>query len=128
MGTPTLQGLRLRRSILRGAVVVFITAGYSGKRFIFERCKELGVRSIIIDGPDSWSQQLVQDGLAEEFIGIDFSEADTLFDRLMDTCRKVCPMSHSILAGVASSIELTSNWILHRHTLCSSDIGSGVPC
>lgn len=31
-------------------------AGYSSKRFIFERAKELGVRSVVIDGPDSWSR------------------------------------------------------------------------
>eukprot|EP00892_Ulva_mutabilis_P007810 jgi/Ulvmu1/5400/UM022_0195.1 len=89
MGMPTLQGQKLRRSVLRGAVVVFITAGYSGKRFIFERCAELGVRSVIIDGPESWSQQLVEDGLAEDFIGIDFGDAETLFDRLLDACRQV---------------------------------------
>jgi hypothetical protein len=38
--------------VLRGTVVVFVTAGYSGKRFIFERAKELGVRSVVLDGPD----------------------------------------------------------------------------
>jgi carnosine synthase len=32
--------------------MVFVTAGYSGKRFIFERAKELGVRSVVLDGPD----------------------------------------------------------------------------
>jgi len=40
------------RTALRGAVVAFITAGYSGKRFVFEKAKELGVRAIILDGPD----------------------------------------------------------------------------
>ena len=52
----SMEGRRLRRHILRGAVIVFITAGYSGKRFIFEKAKELGVRSVIVDGPDSWSK------------------------------------------------------------------------
>ena len=33
-------------------VIVFVTAGYSGKRFIFEKAKELGVRSVVIDGPE----------------------------------------------------------------------------
>lgn len=103
VGTPSLQALKLRRSILRDAVVVFITAGYSGKRFIFERCKELGVKAVIIDGPDSWSQQLVADGLAVDFIGVDFGEADTLFDRLMETCRKVCPRCASAVAVLARS-------------------------
>ena len=39
------DGRKLRRHVLRGAVVVFVTAGYSSKRFILERAKELGVRS-----------------------------------------------------------------------------------
>lgn len=28
----------------------------AGKKFIFEKAKELGVRTVVIDGPDSWSQ------------------------------------------------------------------------
>lgn len=48
----TQEGRKLRRQVLKGAVMVFVTAGYSGKRFIFEKAKELGVRSIIVDGPD----------------------------------------------------------------------------
>ena len=109
LGTPTLQGHRLRRSVLQGAVVVFITAGYSGKRFVFERCKELGVKAVIIDGPDSWSQQLVEDGLAEDFVGVDFGDADTLFDRLLDTCRQVCarPRPVSILERLGSCTAAT---------------------
>jgi carnosine synthase len=51
-----MEGARLRRHVLRGAVIVFVTAGYSSKRFIFEKAKELGVRSVVIDGPDSWSK------------------------------------------------------------------------
>lgn len=84
----TAEGKALRRSVLRGAVVVFITAGYSGKRFIFERCKQLGLRCVVIDGPDSWSKGLLADGLIEKFIGIDFSDTDTLFERVLDACSK----------------------------------------
>lgn len=36
VNSRTTEGARLRRHVLRGAVVVFITAGYSSKRFIFE--------------------------------------------------------------------------------------------
>ena len=90
LDAPSLQAQQLRRTVLKGAVVVFITAGYSGKRFIFERCKQLGVRSVVVDGPDSWSEQLVADGLAEDFVALDFGDADTLFNRLLQTCRQVC--------------------------------------
>jgi hypothetical protein len=56
VSSRSMDGRRLRRHVLRGAVIVFITAGYSGKRFIFEKAKELGLRTVIIDGPDSWSK------------------------------------------------------------------------
>ena len=42
---PTTQGRKLRRTLLRGSVAVIIVAGYEGKRFIYERMKELGIRS-----------------------------------------------------------------------------------
>ena len=35
MNSRSMEGARLRRHVLRGAVLVFITAGYSSKRFIF---------------------------------------------------------------------------------------------
>lgn len=37
VGSRTVEGRRLRRHVLKGAVIVFITAGYSGKKFIFEK-------------------------------------------------------------------------------------------
>lgn len=74
-------GQKTRRSAVKGATLAFITAGYSGKRFIFEKAKELGVRSIVLDGPDSWVQLLETEGVIEKFVPIDFSNADTVFDR-----------------------------------------------
>jgi hypothetical protein len=32
----------------------------SGKRFIFDKAHSLGVRTIIVDGPDSWAKSLVR--------------------------------------------------------------------
>lgn len=40
------EGRRLRRKVLRGTVLVCVIAGYQGKRFIYERAHELGVRSV----------------------------------------------------------------------------------
>jgi carnosine synthase len=48
----TAQGKKLRRQVISGAVMVFVTAGYSGKRFILEKAKQLGVKIIVVDGPD----------------------------------------------------------------------------
>ena len=36
-------------------LIHFYILGYSGKRFIYERAKELGVKVIIIDGPDRYN-------------------------------------------------------------------------
>lgn len=43
----------------------------SGKKFIFDKAKELGVRVIVVDGPDSWAKSLVTEGIAERFIAVD---------------------------------------------------------
>jgi carnosine synthase len=89
VSSRSLEGRRLRRHVLRGAVIVFITAGYSGKRFIFEKAKELGVRSVIVDGPDSWSKSLVSEGIIENFISLDMSDAETVFDRALVAIQKL---------------------------------------
>lgn len=89
VSSRSVEGRRLRRNVMRGAVIVFITAGYSGKRFIFEKAKELGVRSVIIDGPDSWSRMMQEEGVIEKFIGLDMSDADTVFDRCLEAMKKV---------------------------------------
>ena len=52
------------------------------------QAKELGVRSVVIDGPDSWSQTLETDGIIEKFIGVDFSDAETVFDLCLKAIRK----------------------------------------
>jgi hypothetical protein len=59
------EGQALRRKALRGAIVVFFTAGYSGKRFIFDKAHQLGVRIVVVDGPDSWAKALVRAALAQ---------------------------------------------------------------
>ncbi len=44
VSAPTRAGRALRRSLLKGCVVVIVVAGYSGKRFVYERAHELGIR------------------------------------------------------------------------------------
>jgi carnosine synthase len=48
VGARTIEGRKLRRSVLKGSVIAFVTAGYSGKRFIFEKAHELGVRHTVV--------------------------------------------------------------------------------
>jgi carnosine synthase len=48
---------RARRDALRGKTIVIVGAGYAGKRFIFERAKELGVKIVLVDKADTWAKE-----------------------------------------------------------------------
>ncbi|MBI3563876.1 MAG: ATP-grasp domain-containing protein, partial [Elusimicrobia bacterium] len=48
---------RARRDALRGKTIVLVGAGYTGKRFIFERAKELGVKILLVDKKDVWARE-----------------------------------------------------------------------
>uniref|UniRef100_A0A6V0DDE4 ATP-grasp domain-containing protein n=1 Tax=Zooxanthella nutricula TaxID=1333877 RepID=A0A6V0DDE4_9DINO len=69
------DGQNLRREMLRGAVIVFFTAGYEGKRFIFERAHQLGVRTVLIENADSWSRRLEDEGIISKFVPVDMSQS-----------------------------------------------------
>ena len=100
------EGKRLRRQALRGAVVVFVTAGYSGKKFIFEKARELGVRSIVLDGPDSWAQSLVAEGVIEKFVPVDFGDADAVFERALSGVLAARAAVGGELDGVCTFCEM----------------------
>jgi len=69
------DGQRLRRALLRGSTIVFFTAGYEGKRFVYERAHALGLKSVMIESPDSWSRRLVDEGIIAKFIPVDMSQS-----------------------------------------------------
>lgn len=56
------------RLTLHGASVLVVGAGYSGKRRVYERLAELGVGAAVVDEPGHWSESLVTDGLASEWV------------------------------------------------------------
>lgn len=86
----SVEAQELRRKLTRGSTVVFVSAGYPGKRFIFERAAALGVKSVIVDHPDSWSRHLVEEGIVAKFLPVDmarsslevFNEAERLIREL----------------------------------------------
>eukprot|EP00182_Erythrolobus_australicus_P001441 CAMPEP_0185832910 /NCGR_PEP_ID=MMETSP1353-20130828/2364_1 /TAXON_ID=1077150 /ORGANISM="Erythrolobus australicus, Strain CCMP3124" /LENGTH=547 /DNA_ID=CAMNT_0028531143 /DNA_START=56 /DNA_END=1699 /DNA_ORIENTATION=- len=82
--TASDQAQALRRKLLRGASVLIVQGGYSGKRFVYEKLKELGVTITIMDGPDSIWRGAVDDGLIEDFVELDFADNATVFERAMD--------------------------------------------
>merc|ERR1719335_2153311 len=76
-----IEGQTLRRRLLNGATVVFFTAGYAGKRFVFERANALGIKSVVIEHPDSWARGLVEEGLIAKFIPVDMARSsDEIFE------------------------------------------------
>ena len=57
---------RARRDALRGKRIVIVGAGYEGKRFIFEKARELGVHIILVDKPTTWAKDLVSELIATD--------------------------------------------------------------
>eukprot|EP00444_Apocalathium_aciculiferum_P001597 CAMPEP_0183395826 /NCGR_PEP_ID=MMETSP0370-20130417/9595_1 /TAXON_ID=268820 /ORGANISM="Peridinium aciculiferum, Strain PAER-2" /LENGTH=622 /DNA_ID=CAMNT_0025576515 /DNA_START=51 /DNA_END=1919 /DNA_ORIENTATION=+ len=103
------DGQALRRRLLNGATVVFFTAGYPGKRFIFERAREMGVKSVIIEHPDSWARALVDEGVIAKFIPIDMSQdAAIVFQQTLDAIRALAndPLTREA-DGVVTFCELS---------------------
>lgn len=105
---------------LRGKRVAFITSGYSGKRFIYEKAKQLGVISTIIDSPQSWSKSLVEEGIIDSFIGVDFGRgAEKVVSDILNYIRAaslqldgVCTfaeLSLPVAAKLAESLNLPGN-------------------
>mmetsp|Transcript_20229 Transcript_20229/g.47209 ORF Transcript_20229/g.47209 Transcript_20229/m.47209 type:complete len:639 (+) Transcript_20229:86-2002(+) len=71
----TPEGQNLRRKLMKGATVVFVSAGLPGKRFIYERAASLGVKVVIIEHPDSWARTLEQEGIIAKFVPVDMSKS-----------------------------------------------------
>lgn len=55
---------------VNGATVVVVGAGYEGKRRAHTRMAELGARLVIVDEPGHWSERLVDEGIAAQWIGV----------------------------------------------------------
>jgi carnosine synthase len=115
-------GQSARRRALLGKCVAFISAGYSGKRFIYEKAKELGVRAVIVDGTDSWSRALVADGVAERFVAVDMSDAEGVLPSIVEALRGLeaegvpvdgvctfCEVAVPLVARVAEALGLPGN-------------------
>lgn len=98
--TPEAQALR--RRLLRGATVVFASAGYPGKRFVFELAAALGIKSVIIDHPDSWSRGLVEEGIIAKFLPVDMSQtSDEVFQQ---SCSLIQQLGSDGLTGSVDGV------------------------
>jgi biotin carboxylase/MFS family permease len=71
------------------ATVVVVSAGHPRKRRLYERLHAIGVRLVIVDEPGHWSQALVEDGIADRWLGAPITgnpatDADTVLAALSD--------------------------------------------
>ncbi|KAF4694254.1 Carnosine synthase 1 [Perkinsus olseni] len=81
LSTTGPSGDALRMQLLKGACIVFFSAGYPGKRFVYETAERLGVKSVIIDSPGSWAEALLAEGVIAKFVPIDMTQdSKTVFD------------------------------------------------
>lgn len=102
------EGRRVRRAVLNGALLVFFTAGYEGKRFVYETARKLGAKSVIIDHPDSWAAHLVEEGIVDKFIGVDMSQSsDLVFKQALQAIRRISSQGLGEPDGITTVVELS---------------------
>merc|ERR1719359_837151 len=84
------EGQTLRRRLVHGATVVFFTAGYTGKRFVFERAHALGIKSVVIEHPDSWAKGLVEEGIIAKFIPVNMGQSsEEIFEQSLELIKGI---------------------------------------
>lgn len=103
------DGQRLRRAVLRGSTIVFFTAGYEGKRFVYERAHALGVKSIVLESADSWAKGLLDSGTISKFVPIDMSQsAPEVYAQALAAIKQLRQdPSIGEIDGVATVVELS---------------------
>eukprot|EP00933_Yihiella_yeosuensis_P014546 TRINITY_DN13004_c0_g1_i2.p1 TRINITY_DN13004_c0_g1~~TRINITY_DN13004_c0_g1_i2.p1 ORF type:complete len:639 (-),score=121.84 TRINITY_DN13004_c0_g1_i2:351-2267(-) len=99
----------LRRKLIKGSTIVYVSAGMPGKRFTFELAAELGVKIVILEHPDSWSRSLVDEGIAAKFLPIDMTQSsDEIFKQAVSLIRSLGEDGLTGAAdGIASFVELS---------------------
>ncbi|EER20663.1 conserved hypothetical protein [Perkinsus marinus ATCC 50983] len=102
------EGQALRQQLLRGSTVAMFCAGYKGKKFIYQRAAELGVKVVVIDGEDSWAEEMVAEQIIAKFIPIDFAaDNEVVFQQALDAVKslKDDPLVGPV-DGICTFIEL----------------------
>ncbi|HEX7604174.1 MAG TPA: ATP-grasp domain-containing protein, partial [Polyangiaceae bacterium] len=83
---------RARRDALKGKRIMLVGAGYEGKRPIFLRAKELGVKVVLAGPRSAFVDSLLKDGLVDEYIETDNTKVkearDAIRKKLQRSARK----------------------------------------
>lgn len=73
---------------LRGKRLLVVFGSYRSKRHIYEHARELGVRLVVIDGPDHWMKaETGADRLIEHHLVVDLAPFSTLADRAVEASK-----------------------------------------
>lgn len=106
------EGQRVRREMLQGMTLVFFTAGYPGKRFVFERAKELGVKSVVIDHPGSWAQNLVKEGVIAKFLPVNMAQGpEAVFEDSLAAIRNLAEPADGVLTFCEISLPTVARLV-----------------
>jgi len=105
---------------VEGATVVLVSAGYPGKRRIYERIAALGAHIVILDEAGHWSERLVDEGVASDWIGVQITgdadedaaavvEALSLKEMRPDAVLTYWETSAPVAARAATALGLPGN-------------------
>jgi carnosine synthase len=75
--------------ILRGKRLLVVLGSYRSKRHLFEHARDLGVKLVVIDGPDHWVRECAGPGdLIERHLQVGLAPFATFVDRAVDAVLK----------------------------------------
>ncbi len=73
---------------LEGKRLLVILGSYRSKRHIYERARELGVRLVVLDGPEHWVRECTgPSGLVERHLTVDLGPLDSFVERAIEGIR-----------------------------------------
>jgi carnosine synthase len=92
-----------------GATVVVVSAGYPGKRRIYERMAQLGARLVIVDERGHWSERLVDEGVAARWLAATVTgDADVDAQAVLDVLRAADEQPDGALTFWEDSVTVTA--------------------
>lgn len=96
-----------RASPLAGKRLLVVLGSYRSKRHIYEHARGLGVRLVVLDGPDHWAGRAGEaGGLVERHLAVDLAPFSTFVDRAVAALRE----SGLVLDGIGTIDEFAGGF------------------
>jgi biotin carboxylase len=119
---PATEEQLWRQQSVAGSVIVFVSAGYEGKRFVYEIAHQMELSTVIIDEPDSWTSHLTDEGVIEKFIPMIIDDSDESFHSCvkaitevkeslgrLDAILSFCELTQTLVARLAAHFKVPGN-------------------